>query len=397
MYVLIFHLIGVKTKHKVDEIKLAHFSIKEYLLSEYVKEHHDKKVKAFSLSHELSHSMISQTCLIYLLQFKTPKQENHADFSLMEYAAKNWIFHVQSSNDDNSQECTLSKLMMRILTPDNPAFVNWVEIYDPQNASEHLPPQYYTCKAGLIKITDSLLKNGVDVNRWVKGKYGHALQVASSNGHEAIAKILIENGADVNAQGGHYGNALQAASSEGYEAIAKLLIENGADVNAQGGLYGNALQAASYRGQEAIAKLLIENGADVNAQGGEYGSTLQAALFWGHEATAKLLIENGADVNAQGGEYENALQVAAYEGHEAIAKLLIENGADVNAQGGLYGNALQAASSEGYEAIAKLLIENGADVNAQGGCFGNALHAALTWGNKTIAKLLIQNGADVDA
>jgi ankyrin repeat protein len=31
----------------------------------------------------------------------------------------------------------------------------------------------------------------------------------------------------------------------GHEAIVKLLLEKGADVNAQGGLYGNALQAAS--------------------------------------------------------------------------------------------------------------------------------------------------------
>jgi ankyrin repeat protein len=42
--------------------------------------------------------------------------------------------------------------------------------------------------------------------------YGNALQAASLQGHEAIVKLLLEKGADVNAQGGHYGNALQAAS-----------------------------------------------------------------------------------------------------------------------------------------------------------------------------------------
>ena len=307
MYVLIFYKIDVNTEHKTDKIKLAHFSIKEYLLSKYVQEHHDKKIKEFSLSQELSHSVMSQTCLAYLLQFEMPKSGNAADFSLMKYAAKNWIFHVQSSNDDNSQESALSKLMIKLLTPDNPAFVNWVKIYDPQNASEQLPPRYYTCKAGLIKVTDILLKNGADVNRWVKGKYGHVLQEASFGGHEAIAKVLIENGADVNAQGGHYGNALHTASYRGYVAIEKLLIENGADVNAQGGHYGNALQAASYKGYVAIAKLLIENGADVNAQGGHYGNSLQAASYKGYVAIAELLIENGANVNAQGGEYMNAL------------------------------------------------------------------------------------------
>jgi ankyrin repeat protein len=54
-------------------------------------------------------------------------------------------------------------------------------------------------------------------------------------------KLLLENNADVNAQGGEYGTALQAASARGYEQTMKLLLENNADVNAQGGYYGNAL------------------------------------------------------------------------------------------------------------------------------------------------------------
>jgi ankyrin repeat protein len=66
-----------------------------------------------------------------------------------------------------------------------------------------------------------------------EGDYGNALEAASIGGHEAIAKLLIEKGADVNAQGEEYGNALQAASNGGHEAIAMLLIEKGADVNAQ--------------------------------------------------------------------------------------------------------------------------------------------------------------------
>jgi ankyrin repeat protein len=73
-------------------------------------------------------------------------------------------------------------------------------------------------------------------------------------------KLLLEKGADVNAQGG-YGNALQAASVGGHEGIMKLLLEKGADVNAQGGSYGNALQVASTEGHDAIVKLLLENGA----------------------------------------------------------------------------------------------------------------------------------------
>ena len=82
-------------------------------------------------------------------------------------------------------------------------------------------------------------------------------------------KLLLENGAEVNAEGGTLGNALQAASYSGSEAIVKLLLENGAEVNAEGGFFGNALQAASDSGNEAIVKLLLENGAEVNAVGGK--------------------------------------------------------------------------------------------------------------------------------
>ena len=35
--------------------------------------------------------------------------------------------------------------------------------------------------------------------------------------------MLLEQGADINAQGGHYGNALQAARHGGYHHIVKLL------------------------------------------------------------------------------------------------------------------------------------------------------------------------------
>ena len=43
-----------------------------------------------------------------------------------------------------------------------------------------------------------------------------------------------------------------------------MLLENGAEVNAEGGEYGNALKAASFGGNESIVKLLLENGAEVN-------------------------------------------------------------------------------------------------------------------------------------
>ncbi|KAK7178124.1 hypothetical protein PSPO01_15822, partial [Paraphaeosphaeria sporulosa] len=245
-------------------------------------------------------------------------------------------------------------------------------------------------------IVKLLLDAGADVNAQ-GGEYGNALQAASDGGHEAVVKVLVDKGADINAQGGRYGKVLQAASYRGHETIVKLLLEKGADINAQGEEYGDALQAASEGGHEAIVKLLVDKGADVNAPGGYFSNALYTASEGGHEAIVKVLVDKGADINAQGGRYGNVLQAASYRGHETIVKLLLDAGADVNAQGGEYGNALQAASAGGHEPIVKLLLDAGADVNAQGGRYGNALQAASDRGHETIVKLLLDAGADVNA
>jgi ankyrin repeat protein len=47
------------------------------------------------------------------------------------------------------------------------------------------------------------------------------LQVASYSGKDAIVRLLVEKGADDNAQGGKYDSALQAASSQGFETTVR--------------------------------------------------------------------------------------------------------------------------------------------------------------------------------
>ena len=45
----------------------------------------------------------------------------------------------------------------------------------------------------------------------------------------------------------------------------QLLLDKGAEINAQGGRFGNALQAALLRGYEMTVHLLLDKGAEINA------------------------------------------------------------------------------------------------------------------------------------
>ena len=59
-----------------------------------------------------------------------------------------------------------------------------------------------------------------------------ALQAASAAGHDLVVQLLIDYGANVNAEGGEYGFALHAVCAHGYGRVVQMLLTEGADVNA---------------------------------------------------------------------------------------------------------------------------------------------------------------------
>jgi ankyrin repeat protein len=71
--------------------------------------------------------------------------------------------------------------------------------------------------------------------------------------------------------------------------IVRLLLEQGAAINAWGGHYGTALQATVVRSHTDIFQLLLEQGADINAVGGQYGTPLQGAVVRHHTDIVWLL------------------------------------------------------------------------------------------------------------
>jgi hypothetical protein len=237
---------------------------------------------------------------MYLLQFQRPLSTEVLNASaLARYAAKFWNSHLRKTQDQTEG----SQLAMILMSDDNPAYLNWIKLYDPDTPWQ-----------------------GPDLEKGLKS-VATPLYYAALYGLNMTTRLLLDEGAEVNAQGGLYGNALQAASSRGHEQVVTTLLDKGAEANAQGGVYGNALYAASGRGHEQVVKMLLDKDAKVNAQGGDYGNALQAASQGGYKQVVKMLLDKGAEVNAQGGLYGNALQAALRRGHEQVVTMLLDKGA----------------------------------------------------------------------
>ena len=83
-----------------------------------------------------------------------------------------------------------------------------------------------------------------------------ALHSQLRNGHADVAKVLIQNGADVNAVINTKGRHFMSQQRKDND-IAKVLIQNGVDVNAVDEDESTALHTAAEPGHVDVVKVLI--------------------------------------------------------------------------------------------------------------------------------------------
>lgn len=142
------------------------------------------------------------------------------------------------------------------------------------------------------RMVTTLLFRGFDPNT-VDAKGFSGLLIASRDGSLKVAALLLsQNKTQIEIRSPQDENALMMAALGGHEALAKVLIEKGADVNKTGWA---PLHYAATKGHISIMRLLLQNHAYIDAESPNKTTPLMMASMYGTFDAVKLLVEEGAD------------------------------------------------------------------------------------------------------
>src|SRR5262245_21645695 len=267
-------------------------------------------------------------------------------------------------------------------------------------------PLMYAAAFGNAKQMKLLLESGADVN--AQNTF-HATALIWAGGDAVKSRMLIEHGADINVRTQQGRTALMAAAKRNGNAdLVRLLLEKGADVKTPG---DTTLIPAAQSGDVEIMRLLIESGADANCVSPRLGETpLHYAAASGNVSAVALLLAKGANPNAglnnptsvRGGAIvdggigkQTPLMWAVPKGSPELIRAFIDAGANVNAQDirGMSALMLAVASENQDLAVVRALLQSGANVNVRSGHGETALDWARKFGSRPVIAALQKAGA----
>ncbi|KAL6812142.1 ankyrin repeat-containing domain protein [Trichoderma sp. SZMC 28015] len=450
---VLMYFSGLIVENK-ETVRLAHFSIKEYLVSSRI---HPHLTSTFSISDIDAHLFIACSCFSYLSYMSTLTNEGDKQgHPLKAYASSNCLIHLEMVPSEYWHADVIDKLV-QTLAIRSQSLLHVISGHFMKNFSQlirdsdtlgnfdilrrfgsarlldlHLRPYCLAAYHGFVRITGCILSQTFSASKYLtQGDLNTALWYAVYGGRREVAVLLLERGADPNTsrtttsdigyEFEKHGDVLQIAVSKGDAVMVNLLLDRGADIDAQ--RWGSALQTAVEYGCLDILKLLVRRGANINGPSNEKGSVLSTAIQYDDLDCFQFLLDSGADINMLGtaeGARTALCEAARYKCRRQF-ELLLRRGADVNigGEGGYpleqlielsyfpYGNTRSMprfGKTSDVLPLIERLLSLGANPNAQAKHHHTALHAAVAGrgGEESpsfylgVAQLLIDRGADVN-
>jgi ankyrin repeat protein len=407
----------VSTQGENDsEVRLAHFSVKEYLTSDRIAR---GPAAAFRITGEDGNDLILQNCIHYMhclavhgsevrvnSRGSTASPQNPSTYEdydpgsstsepeipqnspLFSYASHYWMKHLEYFEDNLS--LVARKIVVSFLL--SPKAVSlWMKQH-PFFDCPSAPALYIAAYFGLSSTVEDLLRTGIDVNEQSSGtKYGSALHVACERGHAKFVSKLLAAHADVNLRGGSFGNALRAATYVGNEGIIQELLLAGAKVDATGESDLAVLNTRSCNRNPGVIILLLSHGASIKRDRELGGPILHWAATAGHVTLVEAILANLSDPQladdykwttpdwswTQHGVWATDISPAYFprtsapyeairHGHIEVAKVFFSTWSEIDEIDYEGRTALYWATFNGRTDIMKLLLHHGADLHCPG-------------------------------
>lgn len=165
-------------------------------------------------------------------------------------------------------------------------------------------------------------KEIIDINSDDADSNFAPIYYAVLHSYEGIVKILIENGADINVEGGNLEWQIDGVATDDESIFDPTsFLMNG---NLSGTFKCPLLIIACYFGYKKIVKILLKHKAKINIKCSSNVTPLHVAALREHTEIVRDLIERGAFIDALTVQNMTPLYMAAQNGNEEIVKILIK-------------------------------------------------------------------------
>ncbi|CAN9235268.1 unnamed protein product [Alternaria alternata] len=442
----------VRSTSDGEGISLAHFSLKENLISGKLRKSSDNRVREYDFGLADAHTHVATVSLTYLCSrelsqpFRNRQELNELRqiHRLMDYATVHGGTHLSYLSPSNRFDDKLIQHLKCLLIPE----MTWTTLEAHRGQSNGLlevtltalphpnleTDDYESWPADCEVVYDAKVPEGLVkslMERTIESIETHQncktflqlfrllsepmrkdhpvnvtpLYYAALFGWRSGVERLLNSVQD-RVTTSDLNHALRAAAMGGFSDIIKLLTDAGASVDADLGNLGSPVQTAISCGHVAATDTLLKLGADLREEepyyrtGGTVGSSMQAAAETGNIALMQRIIEEGGDLNCNDGWLGTPLQSVLEKGKHEVARWIIDHpNFTPNVTGGYYGSASRFLCFEGSPSALELLrkiLDLGGFPSERVSVYGSLLEIASHFGHKGIVELLLNRNAELD-
>ncbi|XP_053577957.1 histone-lysine N-methyltransferase EHMT2 isoform X2 [Bombina bombina] len=211
----------------------------------------------------------------------------------------------------------------------------------------------------MLENQDSSFLNDIQLKR-------SPLHAAAQKGSLEMCHVLLQAGANVNANDKVLRTPLLEAVVNNYIDVARYLIQKGACVYHQEEDGSTCLHHAAKSGNLPMLSFLLSTGqVNVNAQDNGGWTPIIWAAEHKHIEVIRTLLTRGADVTLQDNEKNVCLHWASFTGSAEIAEVLLNAQCDLHAVNFHGDTPLHIAAREGFIGCVNLFLSRGADTEVR--------------------------------